>query len=84
MHRDCARGQVARPDGGQQHLSRPAGGESRSDKLAASRLRPIRVERLRHFPQAANVTSGRVTEKETKSFAFDRSYWFVDFRPLLA
>ncbi|BGP23699.1 hypothetical protein JCM10295v2_002600 [Rhodotorula toruloides] len=26
-------------------------------------------------PEAANVTSGRVTEKETKSFAFDRSYW---------
>ncbi|GJN89903.1 hypothetical protein Rhopal_002892-T1 [Rhodotorula paludigena] len=26
-------------------------------------------------PEAANVTSGRVTEKETKSFAFDKSYW---------
>lgn len=27
--------------------------------------------------QAANVTSGRVMEKETKSFAFDKSYWCV-------
>ncbi|BGP14893.1 hypothetical protein JCM10213v2_002848 [Rhodosporidiobolus nylandii] len=26
-------------------------------------------------PEAANVTSGRVAEKETKSFAFDKSYW---------
>ncbi|BGP47019.1 hypothetical protein JCM10450v2_002871 [Rhodotorula kratochvilovae] len=26
-------------------------------------------------PEAANVTSGRITEKETKSFAFDKSYW---------
>lgn len=25
--------------------------------------------------QAANVTSGRAIEKETKSFAFDKSYW---------
>lgn len=27
--------------------------------------------------QAANVSSGRATEKETKSFAFDKSYWCV-------
>lgn len=27
--------------------------------------------------QAANVTSGRITEKEVKSFAFDKSYWCV-------
>ncbi|GAA5861825.1 hypothetical protein JCM8547_008567 [Rhodosporidiobolus lusitaniae] len=26
-------------------------------------------------PEAANVTSGRIAEKETKSFAFDKSYW---------
>ncbi|GAA5988788.1 hypothetical protein JCM11641_004851, partial [Rhodosporidiobolus odoratus] len=26
-------------------------------------------------PEASNVTSGRITEKETKSFAFDKSYW---------
>ncbi|GAA6029561.1 hypothetical protein JCM8097_000938 [Rhodosporidiobolus ruineniae] len=26
-------------------------------------------------PEANNVTSGRMTEKETKSFAFDKSYW---------
>ncbi|GAA5893813.1 hypothetical protein JCM8208_001251 [Rhodotorula glutinis] len=26
-------------------------------------------------PEAANVTSGRITEKEVKSFAFDKSYW---------
>ncbi|GAA5992753.1 hypothetical protein JCM10908_006917 [Rhodotorula pacifica] len=26
-------------------------------------------------PEMANVTSGRATEKETKSFAFDKSYW---------
>ncbi|GAA5877032.1 hypothetical protein JCM3774_006880 [Rhodotorula dairenensis] len=26
-------------------------------------------------PDVANVTSGRATEKETKSFAFDKSYW---------
>ncbi|GAA6024219.1 hypothetical protein JCM10207_006785 [Rhodosporidiobolus poonsookiae] len=26
-------------------------------------------------PEANNVTSGRVAEKETKSFAFDKSYW---------
>ncbi|ORY91503.1 hypothetical protein BCR35DRAFT_298679 [Leucosporidium creatinivorum] len=26
-------------------------------------------------PEAANVSSGRATEKETKSFAFDKSYW---------
>lgn len=25
--------------------------------------------------QAANVSSGRAMEKETKSFAFDKSYW---------
>ena len=26
-------------------------------------------------PDVANMTSGRATEKETKSFAFDKSYW---------
>ncbi|GAA5834253.1 hypothetical protein JCM11251_000583 [Rhodosporidiobolus azoricus] len=26
-------------------------------------------------PEAANVTSGRIAEKDTKSFAFDKSYW---------
>ena len=31
--------------------------------------------------QAANVTSGRITEKEVKSFAFDKSYWCVRSRP---
>lgn len=28
-------------------------------------------------PDLANVSSGRAGEKETKSFAFDKSYWFV-------
>lgn len=31
--------------------------------------------------QATNVTSGRITEKETKSFAFDKSYWSVSSLP---
>lgn len=30
------------------------------------------------------MTSGRVTEKETKSFAFDKSYWCVRDMSLLA
>ncbi|BGP31033.1 hypothetical protein JCM10296v2_002797 [Rhodotorula toruloides] len=47
-------------------------------ELARGAKSLVRMEGNNTFldpPEAANVTSGRVTEKETKSFAFDRSYW---------
>ncbi|GAA5864258.1 hypothetical protein JCM1840_006717 [Sporobolomyces johnsonii] len=49
-----------------------------SRELARGAKGLVRMEGNNTFlapPEAANITSGRATEKETKSFAFDKSYW---------